>query len=202
MSMRSAAPAGLPVLLALVLTACPGPPPDEAAPTPEDTPTPEPTEATPTPPEDDVALAQQCANPDGFSVEYPDGWVTNEAEENELPPCSLFDPASVDTGEGGDVPADIAVFMRVEPVAFAAVDDPTVEEVAREELSLAGREAVRVETEATGEGLFPEGLRSTSYRVDLGEQTFMATARDVGEPGYASKQDALDAMIETVRFDG
>jgi hypothetical protein len=122
------------VPLALFAAGCPDPEPEA---TPEPTPTPTP----------DEALAQECTNPDGFSVEFPGDWVTNEQPANELPPCSLFDPVSVALEDDAmHVPADIAVFIRIEPVEFEIGEDPQFEEVLdRQELTIAGREAVRIE---------------------------------------------------------
>jgi hypothetical protein len=169
--------------------------PDDVLPSPTAEP-----EETPTPDADDE-LTAQCTNPDGFTVSYPEGWSTNETTEDALPPCSLFDPQTVDTGDALEVPADIALFLRIEAVAFDATeDDVTVDVVDRSELTVNGHTAVREETEATGDGMFPEGTRSTMYRVDLGEQTFIAVTRDEGDPAYEVKQQVLDAMIDTLTF--
>jgi hypothetical protein len=183
---------------ALLLAACPAedtPPPDPETPaeTPADTPGPEPAEP--------AELTQECTNPEGFTTSYPEAWVTNEAAEDDLPPCSLFDPDAVDTGEATQVPADIAVFLRIEDAEIDAVDDPMgAEELERDDVTVDGLDGVRVETEATGEAMFPEGMRSTRYLVDLGGRVFLATTHDDGEPGYAEKQDVLAEMIDTITF--
>jgi hypothetical protein len=98
------------VAAALALAGCP----DEVERPPEEEPPPEaPLEE---PPEEPVAdLTAECTNPDGFASSYPGDWVTNEEQINELPPCSLFDPESVELDETLHVPEDIAVFIRIQP---------------------------------------------------------------------------------------
>jgi hypothetical protein len=156
---------------------------------------------SPTAPETPIEASERCSNPSGFEVSYPEGWVTNEEQENGLPPCSLFDPESVDTGDALEVPLDIAVFIRIERVPFEQVERAEfADEVSREELTVADRPAVRVEYQATGGGLAPAGTMTTSYRVDLGEETLIAVAHDIGEPAYTSKQEALDEMMRTLEF--
>jgi hypothetical protein len=109
------------------------------------------------------------------------------------------------------LPADDAVLCldlgdgvsrgRSSPIPFGQVDEAGLtEELARETLTVDGHEAVRVEARATAGGFLPEGTLITSYRVDVGERTLIATSHDVGEPGYEVKQDALDAMMATLRF--
>jgi hypothetical protein len=181
---------------ALLLAACPAedPPPQEPA-TPAEPPTegPEPAEST--------ELTQECTNPEGFTVSYPEDWVTNEAAENDLEPCSLFDPGSVDTGPASQVPTDLAVFLRIEDVELEVVDHPMgAEELERQDVSIDGRDGVRLETEATGEAMFPEGLHTTTYQADLDGRVFLASTHDDGEPEYTEKQDVLAEMIDTVTF--
>ena len=156
-----------------------------------------------TTPTSGTELTERCSNPNGFSISYPTGWITNEDAIHQLPPCSLFDPESVDTGDGFEVPFDIAVFIRVESVPFEEVgDDPVLaEELSREDLTIDGRKAVRVESRATGEGMLPDGVLTTSYRVDMSGRTLLASSHDVGGLDYSTKQQALDAMMESLQFD-
>lgn len=148
-----------------------------------------------------LELAQECSN-ELYSVSYPEGWVTNEQAVDSLPACSLFDPESVELGETLQVPESIAVFLRVEEVAFAATnqEDSFEEELAREGLVVAGQAAVRAESRATGEGFRPQGMLTTSYLVNLEGRTFVATTHDTGELDYETKQDVLDRMMETLQF--
>lgn len=163
--------------MVLVLTGCP--PADEQG---------SPGDAAPT-----HQLTQECANADGFSVAYPDGWVTNDEAQGDIPPCSLFDPRSVDTGQSLDVPTRIAVFVRIESVDFEQEPDPThVDVLSRASVTVDGRPALRIELQ------HPEGMRTTSYRVDLGQDTVVATTHDAGDVAYEDKQRALDAMVSAL----
>jgi hypothetical protein len=175
-------------LAALVLSACASE--DVEGPSPQ-----------PTAPFSPIEATERCTNPEGFEVSHPEGWVTNEESEDGLPPCSLFDPESVDTGDALEVPLDIAVFIRIEPVPFRDVESADfADEISRQELTVGERPAVRLEYQATGGALLPAGTLSTSYRIDLGEETLIAVAHDIGEPAYRVKQDALDAMMRTLEF--
>jgi hypothetical protein len=147
-------------------------------------------------------LDQECSSPAGYRLSYPAGWVTNEEQANQLPPCSLFDPESVELGETLHVPETIAIRVGVEEVAFdETVDSRFEEELDREDLRVGGRTAVRLETRSTGEGLLDRGIESTSYRIDMGDgRTFIATTYDVGELDYETKQEILDRIMETLRF--
>ncbi|MGQ4819207.1 hypothetical protein ACQ1ZK_19115, partial [Enterococcus faecium] len=58
----------------------------------------------------------------------------------------------------------------VESVPFDRVaDSGSADERSRTETTVDGRTAVRIERVSSGEGLWPEGVRTTSYVVDLGE---------------------------------
>jgi hypothetical protein len=150
---------------------------------------------------DELVLTQECSSPAGYRLSYPEDWVTNEEEANQLPPCSLFDPESVELGETLHIPESIAIRAGIEPVVFdSTVDRLFEEELDRQDVQVAGRAAVRLETRATGEGLLQPGVLATSYRVDLGDRTFIATTYDVDELDYETKQEILDRMMETLRF--
>ena len=147
-------------------------------------------------------LAISCVNPDdGYQVGYPVDWHTNSA--NGLPPCSVFDPDPIDLEPGTEVPFSIAVVIRVEDVAFEVVSnpDPQHDRVIQRDgpLVIAGRNAVLLETEATGEdGLRPEGLLSYRYVVDLNGRSLVAVTYDAGDNPYDHKKQVLDRMIDTL----
>lgn len=185
------------VLLSLAMGCSPDEPPAE----PPDIPTATP-EPTPSPNPDEQWTS--CTSPDGYAIDYPADWATNDDPIDELAPCSLFDPEPGQLRtEGPQLPADIAVTVTVEAASFREVvaEDPHAEELDRLEATVDGREAVRVEQEATGEGLYPQGQRSTFWAVDLAGVTFVARTFDVGDPDYVVKQEALDEMVASVRLD-
>lgn len=146
-------------------------------------------------------FAISCVNPDdGYQVGYPVDWHTNTA--NGLPPCSVFDPDPIDLEPGTEIPFSIAVVIRVEDVAFEVASNPDPQNdrvIQREGLIIAGRNAVLLETEATGEdGLRPEGLLSYYYVVDLNGRSLIAVTYDAGENPYDHKKQVLDRMIDTL----
>jgi hypothetical protein len=147
------------------------------------------------------ATPQACTNDeDGYTVEYPSGWSTNAGEV--VPPCRFFHPEPFGVPEATEV-IGLAVTVSVEPVPFERVsgsDDLTEEELSREETTVAGRPAVRVETVSTGDGLLPEGIRSYRYAVDLDGRTLVAVTRDVEGLDYAGNQDVVDAMMASLEL--
>jgi putative cell wall-binding protein len=148
-----------------------------------------------------------CSNVDGFTVSYTDRWVTNIERIDEVPACSLFDPDPESFEfEGQEIPLSIGAYLRITAaVEFddAATADPQVErEVDREVTTVDERTAVRLETEATGDGQLPEGALSTRWVVDLGDgSVFLASSHEVGEPAYAEKVTVLDDMMGAITFD-
>jgi hypothetical protein len=145
-----------------------------------------------------------CTNEvDGWTAEYPDDWHTNEGEL--IADCRLFDPEPVALdADDGTLPPDAAVQMWVNAILTdfeEFVDDPLVEERDRRQVTVDGRPGFRLEVEEREEGMVPAGTRSVRYVVDLGQRAFLAVSHDVGEPPFAQKVEALDAMMERIRFE-
>jgi hypothetical protein len=184
--------------LPLLLVACsrPAPPPAQPQATSTQVTTSAPKQ-TPQPLR--TALSQRCTNTQsGFSVSYPAGWSTNDASV--LPICSAFDSAPFEVPPQSEMPFDIAIVIGAQDVPFAA--DVTSNQFERvlssEKTTIAGRKAVRVEAEATGEGLADRGMRSLRYVLDLGEgRTLVATTNDAG-PSYTQEKEILSRMMETI----
>ena len=111
-------------------------------------------------PQDD---GTSCTGPDGYRVELPAGWSTNDA--GVLPACSWFGPGEVVVPEASDVrTAPVTLRVVDAPLAEAAV--PMPDEVGRTELVVGGRQAVRIE-QVTTLGLYPAGTRITTWALDL-----------------------------------
>ncbi len=143
----------------------------------------------------------RCSNPEiGYSVAYPAEWQTNPGDV--MPECSLFDPAPIEVTPGTEIPFDIAVVIRRESVPFATIagEQRGQREMLREETTVAGRPAVRLETENTEALLRPEGARSYRYLLDLGGETLVAATHDAGELPYERKKQILDEMIATLQL--
>jgi hypothetical protein len=151
---------------------------------------------------DVVATVERCRNPEaGYSVAYPADWRVSTGET--MPPCSAFDPEPLVIPPDSEVPADIAVVIGLAGVPFETVAHETMGErvLSREETTVGGHQAVRIESVTTGEGLFDAGLHGTRYVIDLGDRVLVAETRDVGEPDYAEKQRALEAMVASLEFE-
>lgn len=147
----------------------------------------------------ELALTQRCTNVrHGFSVSYPTGWSTNDGSV--LPACSVFDPAPVQLPPQSEIPFELAVVIGVENAAF----DPVVRSsqwervISSERLTIEGRDAVRVESEATGEGLAERGMRSVRYVLDLGNGKTLVATTNATSDAYAHNQDVLARMVATI----
>jgi hypothetical protein len=173
---------------------------DPFAPTPEEQPLVEPdpqVEELPDEPVDEpIALAQECADPDGdYTVSYPDDWHANE-------PCRAFAEEPVegwDDAIGG--PEGLGeIDIAVEDVAFEDLVAPALDEVEleAESATVDGRDAHRAHLEHTGEGVLPEGLESYVYYVDLGDRTLIARTVDPGDGTFEERREVLDRMMATI----
>lgn len=160
------------------------------------------------PPGDDGEAVEwaTCSNDeDGWTADHPDDWHVNDGPE--VAPCSLFDPDSVELPEssGLEVPAEIAVQMRMQDVVTDVrddfLDDPFVEVTDQRQVTVDGHTAYRQEQRHSGEGFHPEGMRTVLYVVDLGDSALLAMSHDVGRPDFDTRVEVLDAMLPRIRFD-
>lgn len=145
-----------------------------------------------------IALSQRCQSPDGYAVSFPEGWSTGT--NRPAGPCAWFapEPFAVDPGTD-ERPAPIAA--SVEPVPYTEVTAPgSASERDRAATVVDGRQAVRIERVATGDGLYPEGTPSTGYAVDLGGGSGTLVLDAVGRSGtdHARDVDVLDRMVRTL----
>jgi hypothetical protein len=152
--------------------------------------------------DDDVALSQSCTSPAGFSVGFPAEWSVNAGET--VAGCSRFAPSDFDVPEATDVRvAAIAVSVEAAPFDRAAEQRP--DERARRELTVDGRDAVRIER-VTQDGLYPIGTPITSYLIELEEangaqRTLVADTIGVPDFDYERNTEVLDAMVASLDLD-
>ncbi len=151
----------------------------------------------------DPAMAEtaECTNPEaGYSIRYPAAWHVNTDEP--LGPCALFDPEPIVVPRASEIPIEIAVMIDVEPVPFATLTGNVRgrRDLSRLPVTVDGRQAMRIEGEATGEGLYDRGIRSYQYFVELGDSTLIAGTYDAGSFSFERKRRILDAMLESTTF--
>lgn len=142
-----------------------------------------------------------CTNEQyGFTVRYPADWHTNAGDV--VPACSFFHPEPFEVPEATEA-TGFAIMARREPVAIERITGNGLgtNVLEREEVEVAGRPAVRRETEATGEGLFPAGLRATQYLVDLDGETLVLETYAVEELDYERNVEVLDDLAETLELE-
>lgn len=142
---------------------------------------------------------QECTT-DAFSLRYPSEW--HVAEEGG---CEWFHPESFELPEDTEATSVAIHLQHPLDVPFdEIVDDltsgPAVAEVLVDErLTLAGRDAAKVETVASGEALYPEGTRVYSYVVaDVRSGLVLATTTSVADGDYDENQGVLDEMASSL----
>jgi hypothetical protein len=139
-----------------------------------------------------------CVNPvEGFSTGYPGGWYTTEVRPSEV--CRQFHPTSFEIPRESEYP-QTALNVRLTN-ALPDRDDTEFERVLLwEETTVAGRPAVRVETESTGLGQRLAGSKSYGYTIRFGKTLIMVFAEaEPGAAGYAEWKAVVDQAAPTVR---
>jgi len=153
-------------------------------------------------PGDAVVLGQTCSNrAANYAVNYPTGWVTNAGDV--LNTCQVFDPTSITLPEQSSS-FNEAIHLRIDSIPFAEAadtDDITETILSRRETAIDGYEAIIEESESTGRALLPEGVRSYTYIINLGDGEIMvATTYDTANQQYTYNKKVLDQMVSTLRF--
>ena len=149
-----------------------------------------------------VALSQRCDSPAGFSVAYPESWSVNPGVT--VPACTRFAPEPFSVPPNTDARVG-AVTASVEQAPFDQVAAPGPgRELSRTETMVDGRPAVRVELVSLGQGLWAEGVRATSYVIDLGggeaaPRTLVVNTVGLPQFDYPRNVRVLDRMVETLR---
>ena len=144
-----------------------------------------------------VTLAQTCET-DRYSVGFPAGWATNPGTV--VPRCRYFHPEPFTVPEATEV-VDRAVILDVESMPYdrmvEATGGETEEVLARRELTVSQRRALRVEVRST-DGLLPVGTESLRYMVDLGNATLIAVTHGVEGSDHQRNRTVLEAMVDSL----
>lgn len=139
----------------------------------------------------------------GYAIGYPADWYTATLDgEFE---CSFFDPEPFEIIPESEFPLTaLQAFPageenRTFDDVVSEYTDPMFErELAREETTVAGFPAVRLETEATGQGLYDKGTKTIAYVVDRDVAPFVVRAQAF--PGAELHEDILEQAVGTIRF--
>lgn len=150
--------------------------------------------------DDPNRLGERCTNPEhGFSVSYPAGWHTNSGDV--IAPCTAFDPDPVEIPPQSEMPFEISIVFDVEEVPLGEVTRPSEFEdiLFSERLTGGSRDVMLVETESTGQGLAPPGMRSLRFAIDMGDdRTLVATTHDSNEAEYERDKEILRRMVNSL----
>lgn len=176
-------------LIALVAAACGGDADDETV-------AGDPTTTT------EARLDRQCET-DAYSVRFPGDWHVADDPEDE--PCEWFNPEEFDLPEATEA-TEVAIHLNhpvdapFDELVADAAESPAVDQVLRrDDVTVAGHEAVRVETVASGEALLPQGARSYTYFVaDVDGAVMVASTTSLGEGDYEENQAVLDEMMSSL----
>lgn len=149
-----------------------------------------------------AAEPMETCEASNYRISYPADWSTNDPAR--VGPCRFFHPEPFVVPVATEA-LELAVSVGVEAIAYDQAQDSLGPPAARvrstEDVTVAGRPAVRALVEATGEALLPEGVLSYQYFVDLGDETMVATTMDISAAGtFESNRDVLDEMMATVEF--
>ena len=135
----------------------------------------------------------------GYDVQYPSDWHTASG----IAACRYFDP------EAFTVPADsdfVDTALRVDvaqqsfdDVLAGLIDRRFAETELREQVTIGGKRAFRLELVATGEGLADKGTRTYGYviRRDSGPPVVVTTSALPGE--RIRYRDVVDHAAQTLR---
>lgn len=161
------------------------------------------TRAAPAAPRDPAtSLSQRCTNSQyRLSIAYPAGWYTNDGSV--VPACSAFNAEPVQVPRESEMPFEIPIVLAVQDVNVDEVTRSSQWErvLSRAPVTVAGRQGVRVEVEASGEGLAEKGMRSVRYAVALGDgRTLLATTHDRAG-SYERNQEILGRMMESLTLE-
>jgi hypothetical protein len=139
----------------------------------------------------------------GFAIGYPARWYTNAVAAHDS--CEYFDPEPFDLPPQSDF-SGTALELDPDGGAYATVADVVVDRrfarvLARRETTVLGRQAVRIETEFTGEAFEGGSVKATLWVVDRGGNAFIVGTRVLaGKGDSAARQATLDRAIETLTF--
>lgn len=142
------------------------------------------------------------AGADGYALDYPPDWFTNDRGNAE--PCRYFHPEPFQVPTATE-PIGIAIVLRFAEMGFERIvrevtSSPGAIVLDQERRAVGGMEAARVRTRATGEGLLPQGALAVTYYVDFRSRTMVASAVSTAQGVTLERSsDVLDSMMRSLR---
>jgi hypothetical protein len=143
----------------------------------------------------------RCSNSAGrYSIGYPSSWKTNTG--NGVEPCRFFHPTPFAVQPHSEEPL-VAISVKREPMTLDTFVQGNMgssyEVLQQEQLTLAGRPAVRLELRATSESpLLPPGTREYLYAIGDGDSVIRASTLAVRGLDYPGNKAVLDKMVRTL----
>lgn len=164
---------------------------------------PEPTEFLPEETVDAIPAGwTNCTNStELYSVAYPEDWVT--ISDDPSFECQFFDRDAFEIEEDSEFPLTDLVVEQTDIPFQTAVDgfSENARLVSSESIEIERRAAVVLETEATGEGLYPEGTRTYAYVIDRTGNAFVVrTTVPPDADDFTANTKIVDQAVDTVRF--
>jgi hypothetical protein len=149
-----------------------------------------------------LVLGSSCTNDQfGYQIGYPQGWHASEGPEFG---CQFFDPAPLDITANSEV-VGIAVgiilpYDRYGRTVSSFEDPYSSKLVSLNQTTVSGLAATVIETEATGNGFFPQGTMTYAYVVNLGGYGLAVSTSSMPGDEYETNKQAIDLMVGSMSF--
>jgi hypothetical protein len=162
--------------------------------------------ATPSPSSAPSATeAQACTNTaDGFTVEYPSDWFTNDRVEQEfsdpVPACRYFGADPLEILPNAGLPPTVAI--TIQRASEPPRGDPNATVVRRDEVVIDGRPAVVTEEEwPVDPDQATSGHRRTTYTIETASGDFLVAATKEAGDDHEPIGAVLEAMMASIELD-
>lgn len=147
---------------------------------------------------------KECVNEKlGYRIGYPATWFTASLDASGV--CMLFDAKPIKLTRGSEWPLvgmeAVLTGEKFAQIVANRVDEEYFKTVTRKSVTVAGKNALLIETIANGEdGLFGKGTVVYGYVVELDGNSFIVqTAIKSGADAAAAKK-VIDTAATTLRF--
>jgi hypothetical protein len=147
----------------------------------------------------------ECVNDaEGYAISYPSSWHTATlAPEDE---CAFFDPEPFQIVEGSEFPVTALEAHRLDGasslgVALEQLTDSAFERSISIHVYGEGQlSGMKIETEATGEGLLDRGTRTYQYLLSSDTGVFVVKTTELPGRDYEDAKLVVDEAVGTLKF--